>query len=62
LANVADRMQAVHIVLLPSGKVLIVNGRSNRNRIEKGKVLDGVNRQDYAVVNNTSLFDPSTPT
>jgi hypothetical protein len=61
LANVADRMQAVHIVLLPSGKVLIVNGSSNRNRIEKGKVLDGVNCQDYAVVNNTSLFDPSAP-
>jgi len=54
-------MQAVHIVLLPSGKVLIVNGSSNRNRIEKGKVLDGVNCQDYAVVNNTSLFDPSAP-
>src|SRR5271167_3992871 len=61
LANVSDRMQAVHIVLLPSGKVLIVNGSSNRNRIEKGKVLDGVNSQDYAVVNNTSLFDPSAP-
>src|SRR5208282_4141764 len=60
-ANVSDQMQAVHIVLLPSGKVLIVNGSSNRNRIEKGKVLDGVNSQDYAVVNNTSLFDPSAP-
>jgi hypothetical protein len=61
LANVADRMQAIHIVLLPSRKVLIVNGSSNRNRIEKGKIREGVNCWDYAVVNNTSLFDPSAP-
>ncbi len=31
----ADRMQAVHAVLLPDGKVLVVNGSSNRNRFEK---------------------------
>ena len=31
----SDRMQAVHTILLPNGKVLIVNGSSNRNRFEK---------------------------
>jgi len=31
----SDRMQAVHATLLPDGKVLIVNGSSNRNRFEK---------------------------
>ncbi len=54
-------MQAVHVALLPSGKVLIVNGSSNRDRIENGEVRDGVDTSDYAVVNNTSLFDPSAP-
>ena len=56
-----DRMQAVHAVLLPNGKVLIVNGSSNRNRIEDGKILDGVDVTDYATVNNTAIFDPSAP-
>lgn len=62
----ADRMQAVHIALLPSGKVLIVNGSSNRNRWELDKndsqkviVTDGIAPLDYAAVNNTSLFDPT---
>lgn len=55
-----DRMQAVHAALLPDGKVLIANGSSNRNRVTKeGKIEDGVKTQDDAVVNNTSLFDPT---
>jgi hypothetical protein len=55
-----DRMQAVHAVLLPDNTVLIANGSSNRNRITaEGKVEDGVNTQNYDVVNNTSIFDPS---
>jgi hypothetical protein len=61
LPAVQDRMQAVHIALLPSGKVLIVNGSSNRNRIQNGEVVDGINPLDYAAVNNTSLFDPAAP-
>ena len=60
-ASVQDRMQAVHVVLLPCGKVLIVNGSSNRNRIENGQVRDGIKSLDYAAVNNTCLFDPSAP-
>ena len=58
LPPVKDRMEAVHIALLPSGKVLIVNGSSNRNRIENDEVRDGISPLDYAAVNNTSLFDP----
>ncbi len=55
-----DRLQAIHTVLLPNGKVLMVNGSSNRNRIEKdGMIQDGVSSRDYDVVNNTALFDPA---
>jgi len=55
-----DRMQAVHAALLPNNKVLIVNGSSNRNRVTaEGAIEDGVNTKDYAVVNNTSIFDPT---
>src|SRR6202051_1276964 len=56
-----NRMQAVHIALLPSGKVLMVNGSSNRDRIQDGQVMDGISPLDYAAVNNSSLFDPSAP-
>ncbi|MGA7498119.1 MAG: galactose oxidase early set domain-containing protein [Isosphaeraceae bacterium] len=57
-----DRLQSIHAVLLPNGKVLMVNGSSNRNRIERdGTIQDGVSSRDYAVVNNTALFDPSLP-
>ena len=55
-----DRMQAVHVALLPNNTVLIVNGSSNRNRITlEGKIEDGVDTKNYEVVNNTSIFDPS---
>ncbi|MEH2250961.1 galactose oxidase early set domain-containing protein [Nostoc sp.] len=58
--NESDRMQAVHVALLPNNKVLIVNGSSNRNRVTaQGKIEDGVNTKNYDVVNNTSIFDPS---
>ncbi|MFN6395898.1 MAG: galactose oxidase-like domain-containing protein [Aphanizomenon sp.] len=61
-----DWMQGVHTSLLPNGKVLIVNGSSNRNTLvqdEKGnKFIDGVNGRDSAVVNNSALFDPKTNT
>jgi galactose oxidase-like protein len=61
LPPLSDRMQAVHIVLLPDGNVLIVNGSSNRNRIVDGKLFDGVNTNDYNVVNNSAIFMPSAP-
>ena len=62
LPALKDRLQAIHTVLLPNGKVLMVNGSSNRNRIEKnGTIQDGVSSKDYNVVNNTALFDPSAP-
>lgn len=49
----ADRMQAVHSVLLPSGKVLIVNGTSAR---------DNADPSVYSHVDNTALFNPETNT
>ena len=55
-------MQAIHVAVLPDGKVLIANGSSNRNRWENGQLLEGVDTQNDAVVNNTSLFDPESQT
>ncbi|WNG59959.1 DUF1929 domain-containing protein [Archangium gephyra] len=63
----AERMQSIHTVLLPDGKVLMVSGSSNRNRIEAtkdgkdGKVGDGVDVSNYDVTNNAALFDPEAP-
>ena len=53
-----DRMQSVHTILLPNGKVLMVNGSSNRNRIEGNQILDGVDVKDHMTVNNSAIFDP----
>ncbi|NET08508.1 MAG: DUF1929 domain-containing protein [Symploca sp. SIO2B6] len=57
-------LQSVHTTLLPNGKVLIVNGSSNRNTLirngDNAKFDDGVNVGDAAVTNNTALFDPKT--
>ena len=59
-----DWMQSVHTSLLPNGKVLMVNGSSNRNTITKTEdgyqFIDGVKTSDYAAINNTILFDPVT--
>ena len=61
-----DWMQAVHTSLLPNGKVLVVNGSSNRNTLVQdnsgNQFIDGVNGRDYNVVNNSTLFDPKTNT
>ena len=55
-----EQMQAVHAVLLPSNKVLIANGSSNRNTLTaEGKIEDGVDVKNYDVVDNTTIFDPS---
>ncbi|MEA5469013.1 galactose oxidase early set domain-containing protein [Spirulina sp. 06S082] len=62
--NPEDRMQSVHTSLLPNGKILMVNGSSNRNTLEKTedgyKFEDGVNTANYDAINNTTLFDPIT--
>ena len=39
----------------------MVNGSSNRNRIEGDRISDGVDGNDYDTVNNTALFDPEGP-
>lgn len=62
-----DRMQSVHTIVLPNGKVLTLNGSSFRttlNRDENGneQYIEGVDVKDDTVVNNTALFDPETQT
>ncbi len=65
LAPPADRMQSVHTILLPNGKVLSVNGSSFRNTLstnDKGEntFIEGVGVGAYDAINNTALFDPET--
>lgn len=61
--NQKDWMQGVHTALLPNGKILIVNGSSNRNTLnQENKFVDGVKGSDEQVVNNSALFDPKDGT
>ncbi len=63
-------IQSVHSSLLPNGKILMVNGSSNRNTIDrqtdangadlKVSFIDGVKTTEYPVIDNTALFDPET--
>ncbi|NET60262.1 MAG: DUF1929 domain-containing protein [Symploca sp. SIO2E6] len=65
-------IQSVHTSLLPDGKILMVNGSSNRNTIDrqvdasgrdvKVTFIDGVDTAVEAVVDNTAIFDPETGT
>ncbi len=60
-----NRMQSVHSILLPNGKVLSLNGSSFRSTLVKGNngnnnFIEGVNVTDNDVINNTSLFNPKT--
>lgn len=59
-----DRMQSVHTILLPNGKVLVVNGSSFRTTQLKDNtdidLVEGVDVKDYKVINNTGLLDPVT--
>lgn len=60
LPPLKDRMQSVHVALLPDGKVLIVNGSSFRIKYCKdcGRFEEGVDGTDYNVVDNTAIYDP----
>ena len=56
--NINERMQGLHVTLLPNGKVLIVNGGSVRLSL----VANGVEGKDGRkpwLLDNTSLFDPT---
>lgn len=53
-----DRMQGVHTALLPSGKILMVNGSSNRNTLTSSGIQDGSDLRNYTAINNMCLFDP----
>lgn len=59
-----DRMQSVHTILLPNGKVLVVNGSSFRTTQVKEQenvdLVEGVDVRNYDVINNTGLLDPVT--
>ncbi|MEM6611217.1 MAG: galactose oxidase early set domain-containing protein [Cyanobacteria bacterium P01_C01_bin.72] len=64
LAPKGDQIQSVHTILLPNGKVLMVNGSSFRSTLttENGKdqFIEGVDLTKYDVINNTGLLDPET--
>jgi hypothetical protein len=59
-----NRMQSVHTLLLPNGKVLSLTGSSFRTTLikdnDKISFIEGVDVKDDDVINNTSLFDPKT--
>ncbi|MFZ1025508.1 MAG: galactose oxidase-like domain-containing protein [Limnoraphis robusta] len=61
---VEDRLQSVHTILLPNGKVLMVNGSSFRSTLveENGKYsfIEGVDPTNYDAINNTGLLNPRT--
>ncbi|MGD1911501.1 MAG: galactose oxidase-like domain-containing protein [Rivularia sp. (in: cyanobacteria)] len=62
-----DRMQSVHTILLPNGKILMVSGSSFRSRYyidENGKehFKEGVDPNNQEFFNNSGLFDPETGT
>ncbi|MGK7897349.1 MAG: galactose oxidase-like domain-containing protein [Xenococcus sp. (in: cyanobacteria)] len=60
----SERIQSVHTVLLPNGKVLMVNGSSFRSRLVKKdgeyEFIEGVDLTEYDVINNSGLLDPVT--
>ncbi|MEL6929786.1 MAG: galactose oxidase early set domain-containing protein [Cyanobacteria bacterium J06600_6] len=66
LAPKGDRIQSVHTVLLPNGKILMANGSSFRSTLEtendEYKFIEGVDLTNYDVINNTGLLDPVTGT
>ncbi|MBE9007028.1 DUF1929 domain-containing protein [Fortiea sp. LEGE XX443] len=56
-------IQAVHTALLPNGKVLIVNGSSNRNTLTTdNKFVDGVDGRNPKVIDNSAIFNPEDGT
>jgi len=59
LPPIEDRMQGVHTLLLPNGKILLANGSSNRNVVVDGKIQNGIDTRNYSVINNVGIFDPT---
>ncbi|MBD2664119.1 hypothetical protein B6N60_03740 [Richelia sinica FACHB-800] len=60
-----NRMQSVHTLLLPNGKVLSLSGSSFRTTLVKDEngnnnFIEGVDVKDDNVINNSSLFNPTT--
>ncbi|MFM9159070.1 MAG: hypothetical protein ACKOPK_14440, partial [Dolichospermum sp.] len=59
-----DRMQSVHTIVLPNGKILMINGSSFRSTLieENGKFKfkEGVDQKKYNDINNTGLLEPVT--
>lgn len=59
-----DRTQSVHTIVLPNGKVLMVNGSSFRTELDpeedKYKFIEPIDLSDQSVINNNGLLDPLT--
>ncbi|MEL6786190.1 MAG: galactose oxidase early set domain-containing protein [Cyanobacteria bacterium J06607_15] len=64
LAPEGDRIQSVHTIVLPNGKILMINGSSFRSTLETAngeyQFVEGVDLTNYDVINNTGLLDPVT--
>ena len=60
LPKIEDRMQGVHTLLLPNGKILLANGSSNRNEVTNGAIQNGIDVRNYSVINNVGIFNPDT--
>lgn len=64
LPSEKERIQSVHTILLPDGKVLMVNGSSFRSQVveenDEYEFVEGVDLTNYDVINNTGLYDPAT--
>ncbi|MEL6501978.1 MAG: hypothetical protein AAFQ23_11360, partial [Cyanobacteria bacterium J06623_1] len=64
LAPEGNRVQSVHTIVLPNGKILMVNGSSFRSTLETAngeyQFVEGVDLTNYDVINNTGLLDPVT--
>ncbi|MBW4631249.1 MAG: DUF1929 domain-containing protein [Iphinoe sp. HA4291-MV1] len=56
--NINERMQGLHVALLPNGKLLIVNGGSVRLSLQ-GEGIEGKDGRKPWLLDNTSLFDPT---
>lgn len=57
-ADPKDRMQAIHSILLPNGKVLMVSGSSFRLILKDGVPIEALDGSNPVNVNQSALFDP----
>ncbi len=59
-----ERTQSVHTIVLPNGKILMVNGSSFRTELDteedKYKFIEPIDLSDQSVIDNNGLLNPLT--